>query len=65
MITEQFEKEATPYEIDKFKLHVSEIDKINQLLLALSGRLARAENALNTLSSNAETTEKVSVKLKT
>ncbi|XP_056638941.1 protein Shroom-like isoform X2 [Diorhabda sublineata] len=37
---------ARPYEVAKFRLHVEEIGKITSLLLSLSGRLARAENAL-------------------
>ncbi|KAL3275059.1 hypothetical protein HHI36_019831 [Cryptolaemus montrouzieri] len=37
---------ARPQEAAKFRLHVEEIGKITSLLLGLSGRLARAENAL-------------------
>ena len=36
--------------MDKYKLHVEEIDRITSLLLGLSGRLARADNALLLLS---------------
>lgn len=39
-------KLARPQEAAKFRLHVEEIGKITSLLLGLSGRLARAENAL-------------------
>lgn len=37
---------ASPHEVSKFRLHVEEVGKITSLLLGLSGRLARAENAL-------------------
>ncbi|XP_049819854.1 protein Shroom isoform X2 [Aethina tumida] len=37
---------ARPQETAKFRLHVEEVGKITSLLLSLSGRLARAENAL-------------------
>ncbi|KAF5278961.1 hypothetical protein FQA39_LY05639 [Lamprigera yunnana] len=37
---------ARPHEYSKFCLHVEEVGKITSLLLGLSGRLARAENAL-------------------
>ncbi|CAH0765613.1 unnamed protein product [Bemisia tabaci] len=40
---------ARPHESAKFKLHVQEIGHITSLLLGLSGRLARAENALLSL----------------
>lgn len=38
---------ARPQEAAKFRLHVEEIGKITSLLLGISGRLARAENALS------------------
>lgn len=37
---------ARPHEAAKFRLHIEEVGKITSLLLGLSGRLARAENAL-------------------
>lgn len=37
---------ATLQETSKFRLHIEEIGKITSLLLSLSGRLARVENAL-------------------
>ncbi|KAF2362117.1 Apx/Shrm Domain 2 [Trinorchestia longiramus] len=49
-VTQRVEMQAKPQEFEKFKLHVNEIDKITSLLLGLSGRLARAENALLLLS---------------
>lgn len=39
-------KLARPHEAAKYRLHVEEVGKITSLLLGLSGRLARAENAL-------------------
>ena len=50
---------ATPAETNKVFLHVAELDKITALLLALAGRLARAQNALNSLPEHAEPQEKV------
>ncbi|KAK6629129.1 hypothetical protein RUM43_002946 [Polyplax serrata] len=35
-----------PHDLAKYRLHVEEISKITSLLLGLSGRLAKAENAL-------------------
>lgn len=37
---------ARPHEAAKFHLHIEEVGKITSLLLGLSGRLARVENAL-------------------
>ncbi|XP_064118240.1 PHD finger protein rhinoceros-like isoform X4 [Macrobrachium nipponense] len=45
-VTSLVEERARLAESEKYKLHVEEIDKITSLLLGLSGRLARAENAL-------------------
>lgn len=50
---------ATPAETSKVFLHVAEVDKITALLLALAGRLARAQNALLSLPDQAEAQEKV------
>ena len=58
-VTSLVTSRAKENETLKFKLHVEEIDKITSLLLGLSGRLARTENALTTLNeTNSE--EKVS-----
>uniref|UniRef100_A0A8B9QE99 ASD2 domain-containing protein n=1 Tax=Apteryx owenii TaxID=8824 RepID=A0A8B9QE99_APTOW len=38
---------CTPGEFDKYRLFVGDLDKVVNLLLSLSGRLARVENALN------------------
>ena len=53
------EARASFAEAEKYKLHVSEIDKITALLLGLAGRLARAENALCQLPPEAPQEEKV------
>ncbi|MBN3315253.1 SHRM2 protein, partial [Atractosteus spatula] len=39
-----------PNEVDKFRMFVGDLDKVVSLLLSLSGRLARVENALDILS---------------
>ncbi|XP_075576763.1 protein Shroom2 isoform X3 [Pelecanus crispus] len=41
-----------PNEFDKFKMFIGDLDKVVNLLLSLSGRLARVENALNNLDEN-------------
>ncbi|XP_046505544.1 protein Shroom2-like [Equus quagga] len=38
-----------PNEFDKFRMFIGDLDKVVNLLLLLSGRLARVENALNNL----------------
>ena len=48
---------ARPAECDKYKLHVEEIDKITSLLFGLSGRLAKAENAIVALPAEGSSTE--------
>ncbi|XP_057379868.1 uncharacterized protein LOC130702235 isoform X2 [Daphnia carinata] len=50
---------ATPAETNKVFLHVAEVDKITALLLALAGRLARAQNALLSLPNEIEAQEKM------
>ncbi|KAM6151799.1 protein Shroom2 isoform 2-T2 [Rhynchocyon petersi] len=42
-----------PNEFDKFRMFIGDLDKVVNLLLSLSGRLARVENALNNLDDNA------------
>lgn len=49
-----------PNELDKFRMFVGDLDKIVSLLLSLSGRLARVENALNSLEGDATPEERVS-----
>lgn len=48
------ESNAQSNEIDKFKLHINEIDTITSILLKLSHRLAKIENDLLLLSDNDE-----------
>lgn len=48
-----------PNEFDKFHLFIGDLDKVVNLLLSLSGRLARVENALNSLDHEATEDEKV------
>ncbi|XP_046608221.1 uncharacterized protein LOC124299218 [Neodiprion virginianus] len=45
-VTSRVTAVARPAEASKYRLHVEEVGKITSLLLGLSGRLARAENAL-------------------
>ncbi|KFP29116.1 Protein Shroom2, partial [Colius striatus] len=47
-----------PNEFDKFKMFVGDLDKVVNLLLSLSGRLARVENALNNLDENTSPEER-------
>ncbi|MGH0128865.1 UNVERIFIED_CONTAM: hypothetical protein FKN15_036302 [Acipenser sinensis] len=47
-----------PNEFDKFRMFIGDLDKVVSLLLSLSGRLARVENALNSLDETASTEEK-------
>lgn len=49
-----------PNELDKFRMFVGDLDKVVSLLLSLSGRLARVENALNSLEEDATAEERVS-----
>ncbi|XP_069560237.1 LOW QUALITY PROTEIN: protein Shroom2 [Brachyistius frenatus] len=45
-------------ELDKFRMFVGDLDKVVSLLLSLSGRLARVENALNSLEEDATPEER-------
>ncbi|KAK3533058.1 hypothetical protein QTP70_006591 [Hemibagrus guttatus] len=47
-----------PNELDKFRMFVGDLDKVVSLLLSLSGRLARVENALNNLEEGFSAEEK-------
>lgn len=51
-VSDHITRVARPQEIAKYRLHVEEVGKITSLLLGLSGRLARAENALMGLPSD-------------
>lgn len=48
-----------PNELDKFRMFIGDLDKVVSLLLSLSGRLARVENALNNLEESVSTEERV------
>lgn len=48
-----------PNEFDKFKMFIGDLDKVVNLLLSLSGRLARVENALNNLDDSTSPEERV------
>ncbi|XP_026077775.1 protein Shroom2-like isoform X1 [Carassius auratus] len=47
-----------PNELEKFRMFVGDLDKVVSLLLSLSGRLARVENALDNLEEGALADEK-------
>ncbi|XP_062854112.1 protein Shroom2 [Trichomycterus rosablanca] len=47
-----------PNELEKFRMFVGDLDKVVSLLLSLSGRLARVENALNSLEEDAPDEER-------
>ena len=59
IVTAKVSSVATLPETNKVTLHVAEVDKITALLLALAGRLARAQNALLSLPADAAAQEKV------
>lgn len=54
------QRRCQPNQLDKFCMFVGDLDKVVSLLLSLSGRLARVENALNSLEEEAPPEEKVS-----
>ncbi|XP_067903639.1 protein Shroom4-like isoform X2 [Heterodontus francisci] len=47
-----------PNEFDKYRMFIGDLDKVVNLLLSLSGRLARVENALNNLGPDTSEEEK-------
>ncbi|XP_054722221.1 uncharacterized protein LOC129231861 isoform X2 [Uloborus diversus] len=57
-ISNRLGKLAKPNELEKFNLHVEEMEKILSLLLSLSGRLAKAENILENLPKESNLEEK-------
>lgn len=59
----QVQQVCKPNELDKFRMFVGDLDKVVSLLLSLSGRLARVENALNSLEDDATPEERVSFTL--
>ncbi|KAJ7418947.1 shroom family member 4 [Willisornis vidua] len=50
---------CTPGEFDKYRLFVGDLDKVVNLLLSLSGRLARVETALGSLGPHTPAEDKV------
>ncbi|XP_075291427.1 protein Shroom4 isoform X5 [Opisthocomus hoazin] len=55
---------CTPGEFDKYRLFVGDLDKVVNLLLSLSGRLARVETALGSLGPHAPAEDKVALQEK-
>lgn len=53
---------CTPGEFDKYRLFVGDLDKVVNLLLSLSGRLARVETALGSLGPHAPAEDKVGMR---
>lgn len=51
-----------PNEFDKFRMFIGDLDKVVNLLLSLSGRLARVENALNNLDDGTSPGDRVNTK---
>lgn len=54
-------KLCKPNEFDKYKMFIGDLDKVVNLLLSLSGRLARVENVLSSLGENANSEERVCI----
>ncbi|OCU00074.1 protein Shroom3 isoform X1 [Xenopus laevis] len=54
----QIETLCKPNEFDKYKMFIGDLDKVVNLLLSLSGRLARVENALSSLGEDASAEER-------
>ncbi|XP_012506422.1 PREDICTED: protein Shroom3 [Propithecus coquereli] len=50
-----------PNEFDKYRMFVGDLDKVVNLLLSLSGRLARVENVLSSLGDDASSEERSSL----
>ncbi|XP_030354432.1 protein Shroom4 isoform X3 [Strigops habroptila] len=55
---------CTPGEFDKYRLFVGDLDKVVNLLLSISGRLARVESALGSLGPHAPAEDKVALREK-
>lgn len=58
-VAAQLQALCTPGEFDKYRLFVGDLDKVVNLLLSLSGRLARVENALSGLGPHAAAEDEV------
>ncbi|XP_008933846.1 PREDICTED: protein Shroom3, partial [Merops nubicus] len=54
-------KLCKPNEFDKYKMFIGDLDKVVNLLLSLSGRLARVENVLSSLGEDANSEERSSL----
>ncbi|XP_033016770.1 protein Shroom3 [Lacerta agilis] len=50
-----------PNEFEKYRMFIGDLDKVVNLLLSLSGRLARVENVLSSLSEDADNQERSSL----
>ena len=59
VIMKKIQLDGRQNEVDKYKLHVEEVDKITSLILGLSSRLAKSENALISLEKNWNEDEEV------
>uniref|UniRef100_H3CLL2 ASD2 domain-containing protein n=1 Tax=Tetraodon nigroviridis TaxID=99883 RepID=H3CLL2_TETNG len=57
-VESKVQRVCKPNELDKFRMFVGDLDKVVSLLLSLSGRLARVENALNSLDHDATEDER-------
>jgi len=64
VVMNKLKLEGRQNEVDKYKLHVEEVDKITSLILGLSSRLAKSENALISLQMNWNEDEKLSLRKK-
>ncbi|XP_073493201.1 protein Shroom3 isoform X2 [Phyllobates terribilis] len=58
------EKLCKPNEFDKYKMFIGDLDKVVNLLLSLSGRLAKVENVLSTFGENTSAEERNTCKEK-
>ncbi|XP_030348474.1 protein Shroom3 isoform X2 [Strigops habroptila] len=57
-------KLCKPNEFDKYKMFIGDLDKVVNLLLSLSGRLARVENVLSSLGEDTNNEERSSLNKK-
>lgn len=64
VLMKKLQIEGRQNEVDKYKLHVEEVDKITSLILGLSSRLAKSENALINLQKNWNEDEELSLRKK-
>ncbi|XP_032051885.1 protein Shroom4 isoform X2 [Aythya fuligula] len=63
-VAAQLQALCTPGEFDKYRLFVGDLDKVVNLLLSLSGRLARVENALSGLGPHAAAEDELALREK-